>query len=297
MTPVSKNSVPSVVDRVVVSNLTLRYLTALVVMPLVLAAGVLGGGLWAALVMFGGVVGALEFFGLLKTRSRPGVLFISFVVGTLMVLALQLTFLTGIGVIWVSALLIGIAALFTLVLWRLPGQYGAAFGQVVMTLVGVIYVGLPTAFLLDIRARPDGFLWLVLILSVTWGTDTFAYFGGKHFGHRWFGSAKLAPRLSPNKTFEGALVGILGGFLSGVLFAAVDNRLSLGMLVLLATMPLLAVLGDLLESAIKRYFSVKDSHLAGFNILPGHGGVLDRVDSLLLVTVYFYVALLVGLIG
>lgn len=290
MIPVSEKPAPPPVTQTVISNVMLRWLTALVVMPIVVMAVVIGGWVWPVLVTFGGVVGTLEFFALARERSPHG----NAVIGVVMVVAVHLAFLAGEHLLWLMTLVAGTAAAITLHLWRTHGSGRQALLHAAITLVGVLYVGFPTAFLIALRRQPDGLLWIALILSVTWGTDTLAYFGGHRFGGRWFGQARLAPRLSPNKTFEGALFGLVGGFAAGCGCVVLGQQVSGGMLVLLATMPLVAIAGDLLESAIKRYFAVKDSHLAGFNILPGHGGVLDRVDSVLLVTAYLYLALLLG---
>jgi phosphatidate cytidylyltransferase len=153
-----------------------------------------------------------------------------------------------------------------------------------MTLAGLIYAGFPPAFLLVIRALPDGLLWIYLIFAITWGTDTLAYFGG-----RLWGKHPLAPRISPKKTREGAVVGVIGGALLGLLVLLVANRFSASMLPLLIIGPPIAVVGDLFESRLKRIFQVGDSHLAGLNIIPGHGGVMDRTDALIWVTTFCYI--------
>ena len=121
----------------------------------------------------------------------------------------------------------------------------------------------------------DGPGWLLVALMVVWGTDTGAYFAGRAFGKR-----KLAPRISPNKT----VAGLVGGAVVGVLVATIGAWiLGVGptLLPLVALTGLLTVLfsvvGDLLESLLKRHVGAKDSG----NIIPGHGGILDRIDSVL----------------
>jgi phosphatidate cytidylyltransferase len=110
------------------------------------------------------------------------------------------------------------------------------------------------------------------------GSDTAAYFFG-----RWFGRTPLAPSISPKKTVEGMISGLLVGAVLAGIDLALIGRLTWATLGILAIGPILAVLGDLAESALKRRYNIKDSHLAGLDIIPGHGGVLDRVDSLLFV--------------
>jgi phosphatidate cytidylyltransferase len=159
--------------------------------------------------------------------------------------------------------------------------------RTLITLGSVLYVGFPAAFAIAIRNLPDGLLWLVVVFCITWGTDMLAYIGG-----RLWGRTKLAPMISPKKTLEGAIVGVVGGILPAAIVLGLNNKFTVATLVLLALGPLLAILGDLVESWLKRAFQVKDSHLMGFDILPGHGGVLDRVDGLIVVVTFVYVFLL-----
>ncbi|KPN20808.1 phosphatidate cytidylyltransferase [Luteimonas terrae] len=117
--------------------------------------------------------------------------------------------------------------------------------------------------------------WLLLALAIVWATDTGAYFAGRKFGKR-----KLAPRISPNKTVEGLAGGVAAGVLVAVAFAplagATAAQLPLVALVAMATV-LASVVGDLFESLLKRHVGAKDSG----TLIPGHGGVLDRLDSVL----------------
>ncbi|WP_297830400.1 phosphatidate cytidylyltransferase [Thermomonas sp.] len=130
------------------------------------------------------------------------------------------------------------------------------------------------------RQAPNGPFWLLLSLLLVWSADSGAYFAGRRFGGRWFGGRKLAPRVSPNKTIEG----LLGGFALSAIVAVAGAQLLhvptqkmpavIG--VALATVAF-SVVGDLFESLLKRHSGVKDSG----TLIPGHGGILDRVDSLL----------------
>ena len=143
---------------------------------------------------------------------------------------------------------------------------------------GFVYALLPALALLWIRERDldDGLALVVWIFIVTWATDIGAYFAGRTFGRR-----KLAPTVSPNKTVEGLYGGIVGATLFGGLWAALTG---LGTALYLLA-PLLAVAaqgGDLFESWIKRRAGVKDSG----KWLPGHGGLLDRLDGLIPVAIF-----------
>lgn len=134
--------------------------------------------------------------------------------------------------------------------------------------LGVIHAG-----------EPNGHQWLLLALFLVWAADTGAYFAGRKYGGKVF-SRKLAPRISPNKTIEGLLggmslalaVAIAGALLIG---AGVEQLPAIGAVALVTV--LFSVVGDLFESLLKRHVGVKDSG----NLIPGHGGVLDRLDGVL----------------
>lgn len=128
--------------------------------------------------------------------------------------------------------------------------------------------------------EPNGHRWLLTALAIVWAADSGAYFVGRTFGGRWFGGRKLAPRISPNKTFEGLVGGVVTGMIVGIVFAlfagAGTSQLPAVALVALVTV-LFSVVGDLFESLLKRHAGVKDSG----HLIPGHGGVLDRIDGVL----------------
>lgn len=127
---------------------------------------------------------------------------------------------------------------------------------------------------------PHGHRWLLLALFLVWSADTGAYFTGRKFGGKWFGGRKLAPRISPNKSIEGLLGGLLLALVIAMIGAplagATVDQLPAVALVALASVSF-SVVGDLFESLLKRHVNVKDSG----DLIPGHGGILDRVDSVL----------------
>ncbi|MCC2662263.1 MAG: phosphatidate cytidylyltransferase [Geminicoccaceae bacterium] len=150
----------------------------------------------------------------------------------------------------------------------------AAGGRPGWTALGVGYIGLPALALLWLRALPElGFAVLLWLLIVVWTTDTAAYFAG-----RAIGGPRLAPAISPSKTWAGLGGGMVGAALTGALAAWLlgSGRLlqAAGLGALLAVV---AQLGDLFESGFKRAAGVKDSGA----LIPGHGGLLDRIDGLL----------------
>jgi phosphatidate cytidylyltransferase len=153
-----------------------------------------------------------------------------------------------------------------------------------LTAAGVLYVGLPAVALIWLRSDQEcGLAAILYLFIVVWVTDIAAYASG-----RLIGGAKLAPRISPGKTWTGLVGGTAGAALSGAMFAqlvAGAGALRLGLMALLLS--LLAQAGDLAESALKRRSGHKDaSHL-----IPGHGGMLDRVDGLIVAA---FAAALIG---
>jgi phosphatidate cytidylyltransferase len=160
-----------------------------------------------------------------------------------------------------------------------------------VTLSAAFYIGWLGSYLISIRSLPEGFWWLLLVLPIVWLADSGAYFIGRSFGKH-----KLSPRLSPKKTWEGYLGGVLVGTLGAVglaclwqLWAGAGFSITALQAALLGLLlSTITTLGDLGESMIKRQSGVKDSS----NLIPGHGGVFDRIDSWLwaaLIGYYFII--------
>ncbi|SFG49903.1 phosphatidate cytidylyltransferase [Desulfotomaculum arcticum] len=151
-----------------------------------------------------------------------------------------------------------------------------------VTLLSIFYVGL-IIYLFLISTYDNGFIWLLILLVCTWASDTFAYL----IGRKW-GKHPLAPALSPGKTLEGSVGGILGGIITAFAVTVFTRDLPfLPVLLIGFIIGITAQAGDLVESAIKRQAGIKDSG----NLIPGHGGILDRFDSMLFTApfVFYYV--------
>jgi phosphatidate cytidylyltransferase len=177
-----------------------------------------------------------------------------------------------------------VAAIATLMFYewtRLVRGWGAAWYA-----SGFVYALVPALSLLWIRERDThGLALLVWVFIVTWSTDIGAYFAGRNFGRR-----KLAPAISPNKTVEGLFGGVVAATVLGGAWA-VANQLGGALLPLAPVLAIAAQCGDLFESGLKRRAGVKDSG----TWLPGHGGVLDRLDGLVPVATLTALAQLLGL--
>jgi phosphatidate cytidylyltransferase len=237
-------------------NLVLRVAAALVLAPLTIALAHAGGWLWAALVTLASIGLYVEWLMIVGASQRkPGV--------ASGVAALAISgFCLASGRLEASLLVLALGLLGSALLspehrgWTAAGFCYAAAAETASVLVRLDQVW--------------GFEALVLILLVVWVTDIGGYFAG-----RGIGGPKLWPRVSPKKTWAGAV----GGFAASLAIAAGFAALSLGktgsLLVLGAVLSIASQLGDLFESAVKRRFGVKDSS----NIIPGHGGLLDRLDG------------------
>jgi phosphatidate cytidylyltransferase len=160
------------------------------------------------------------------------------------------------------------------------------------TLFGTLYVAFQFAFIVILRNQAGGIYYIWLVFIGAWMTDTSAYFIGKFFGKR-----KLLPVVSPNKTVAGTVAGVIGCVVSVLIYGLIVKsyipRLAVYDFIILGTIcGVVSQLGDWGASAIKRYTGIKDFG----KIFPGHGGVLDRFDSILFVApvVYFYINYLVG---
>lgn len=151
------------------------------------------------------------------------------------------------------------------------------------TLIGVLYIGYTILHIFLIEQRIHALAWLPIIIACM--SDTGGFFGGMYFGKH-----KLAPTLSPKKTIEGSIGGILFGTVSSMIFGLLFFKGHFGACLIIGLFgSALAELGDLVASAFKRKMGIKDYS----NLIPGHGGVLDRIDSFIFVApfIYYYIIL------
>lgn len=230
-----------------------------------LLAAIATGVLWLGGVVLWGLltvvscIALVEWAGLVRAhRARLGLGLLVLLVG----MSYALPMLWGTDRATLALLLIAAIAM-------------AMFPKAALTALGVGYIGTAAIAIMFLREQPLGFALALWTLAIVWATDIGAYFAG-----RAFGGPKLAPNISPNKTWAGLIGGMIAAGIVGGAIATIAHLP--GRALWLA--PLLAVaaqIGDLIESGMKRHVGVKDSG----RILPGHGGLLDRIDGILPVAI------------
>jgi phosphatidate cytidylyltransferase len=258
------------------SPLLTRTISVAVLLPLIVAVVFIGGELYLALVILILGLATFEFVRLMERGDFRPALLLSWGFAALGVLYARDP--TGTWFRPSLAVLLGAA-----LVWQLfQHQRPAPTADWALTIAGGLYIGWMGGHLVSLRNLQDGIQWLFLPLIITWMADTGAYL----IGSRW-GRLKLAPQLSPGKTVEGTLGGWLagvagGGLLAGLLDIGIAHGLVLGGLIGIAS-----PLADLGISMMKRQVGAKDTG----RLIPGHGGMLDRIDSVLFTVVigYYYV--------
>ncbi len=262
-----------------------RFLTVLIILPLVVVAVWFSEPLpwFTILVAIWGVLAALEFYSMVKT---PKVLP-----------------LTGFGLLWtllfilsphfdyayLNQLLLTSAVVLPSVWLLVRRQKEGAFLSWAWTIAGILFIGWLLSHLVALRGLDSGRDWVFFALFTTFASDSTAFLTGRVWGRH-----HLAPTISPGKTWEGAIGGVLGAIIVGLLLVKLLNLpLSYAQALPLAlAVSVFGQAGDLVESLFKRNMGVKDSGRA----MPGHGGFLDRIDSIVFtgVVVYYYVILFRG---
>ncbi|MCD6497945.1 MAG: phosphatidate cytidylyltransferase [Deltaproteobacteria bacterium] len=259
-------------------NLTLRVVTAAVLVPIVLLLMLWHRHEgWFSLVALVTAIGASEVVNMAVPSPRPWDKLLG-VVGAVAVMASIYWLPSGLDAIMVLA---GVVLGVWLSVMLRPGSIQEAGARVSGLFTAVLYAGVLFAFVALLKRLPQGWKWLVLLASVIWLGDTGAYFTGRAFGKH-----KLYPTVSPKKTWEGAFGGLVSSLAAGAVAVLwyLPELHWMGVLFGVVPAAVFGQAGDLCESLIKRAYGVKDSG----RILPGHGGILDRVDALLFAAPYLY---------
>lgn len=251
-----------------------RIITAIIAAALFIPFVLYGKVPFTLLVVAMAVVG---FYEILKMKgisifSIPGVIGLLALVLLVIPNNWQVEVVQAIG--YSSVLMVVYGLMILLLIYVVLVKNKITFDEIGFILLGAFYVGMGFHYLIETRSA--GIEWIVYCLLVVWTTDSGAYFVGRKLGKN-----KLWPEISPKKTIEG----FVGGIVIAVIFAVgmqmitpfMNGYVSLILITIFAS--IIGQMGDLVESAIKRHYGVKDSG----NILPGHGGILDRFDSLLFV--------------
>ncbi len=230
-----------------------------------------------------------ELFSILLPQLRGLALWVTLIVTALPCVGATTGSLHGLIGVFVCSL-IGCVLLSFYWFERFKDEQGHVYVYLGGCFFALTYISLLMGHLIVIAHLYDGPNWLVVLLTLTVGSDTGAYYVGKKFG-----TSKLCPIISPKKT----VAGLIGGLVAGCLMATVATALLFNHPVWFRLLPLfvllivLGVCGDLAESTLKRSFQIKDSG----SILAGHGGILDRLDSLLLSGPILYYFLYFGVVG
>lgn len=263
-------------------KLNSRYIGAAVIAPFIVF--ILLGGIWlkgftAVISLFG----LYEFYKALKEKDFNPVAIIGYIL--LAIFYLMDNDFNN---------LIYIIILATMVLLIIPViNLKYTFIDASITLLGFLYVGILFSFIPLVNNKVGGnfLVWLIFIGS--WGADTLAYYSGKYFGNK-----KLCPEVSPKKTIAGAIGGFLGSTIGcGIFGIIVSTYLPeiqiIHFFLIGALCGIMGQFGDLVASSIKRYVGIKDYS----NLIPGHGGILDRFDSILFnsAVVFYYLTFIVGI--
>ena len=264
-----------------------RVITGVVGVPLIILAIWFGDPWFTILIAAAALAGTYEFYHLANFDRREPLLYLGLLWALALVLSPHYKSPDILPIVITATMLISL-------IWLLRRPLREkAFYNWAWTMVGALYVGWMLSYWLGLRGLEDGRNWVYLAMLTTFANDTGAFFIGRARGKH-----KLAPAISAAKTWEGAIGGLLSGIAAAVVIATVLKLISLKLdspfvfeywqIVLLGFLvSLFAQLGDLVESLLKRNTGVKESG----NLLPGHGGILDRFDSLIFVgaVVYYYV--------
>jgi len=260
-----------------------RILSAVIGGPLLLFLTWLGGWYLAVMITVIALLGVREYLNLgqkagMKAISS-GLTWLFCIVWLIVFLFQQSAWLLPLGMIW-----------FIIIFGLYAVRYSAiTFAEAAFGFLIVVYPLALFALLFFLRQLPHGVYWCFFVFLAVWITDSGAFFVGNSFGKR-----KLAPNVSPNKSIEGAVGGLVAACLFGLVFWLITKEGSLpSVLILSLVTGIVSQVGDLFESALKRNAGIKDSG----NFIPGHGGILDRFDSFLFALPLVYFSLILGLVG
>lgn len=254
-----------------------RIITALIGIPLLIVIVWFEPRVFAIAIVFIGALAGKEFYTIARQANiRPltitGLIFIAILIISYIFQPLSKVLILFLGLVCTAIIVL------------LDNNKSSRFHTWIWTNIGIIYIGFLLSYWTDLRNLPDGKWWVFWTIGVIMSCDIAAYFSGKKWGKH-----HLAPEISPNKTWEGAISGTIIGIIIGTILSFIfPIKLSLWLIIVLSfVISILAQIGDLLESTMKRGVGIKDTG----NFFPGHGGVLDRIDSYMFTGAFIYLFL------
>jgi phosphatidate cytidylyltransferase len=263
-------------------NTVTRIISTMIALPIIFFTLYTGGWLFTLLIALVILVAALELTTIMHEGKTGIITFVS----VAYVLATGLSYAYVGGVVWLLIAFGGAGVVFILDL-LMPLLERREISRTAVLTVLLFALGHVAGFAMALRNDYAGIFWWLLILFATFAADTLAFAGG-----RTYGKTPLLPEWSPKKTLEGTITGVVGAIVLGMGALFLFRLVYPPLIFIVVVAPLFAVVGDLMESKFKRIYHVKDSSVMGLNVVPGHGGMLDRIDSLSFVVVFVYLALL-----
>lgn len=261
-----------------------RYIGSIFLTPLIIFL-IVGGSLLQYVVLFLSLMGLYEFYKVVELKNIKPLKYFGY--------AATILYFNLLGKVDFSvvAFVIFLSLMILMCVPAIKPEYN--FIDVGVTILGFIYVSVFFSFIALINQKTNGeyLVWFIFISS--WLSDTTAYYSGKFFGKH-----KLCPRVSPKKTIEGSIGGLIGSVVGCVILGIIMNNNGINIsivhcIILGIVSGVFSQFGDLAASSVKRYCEVKDYS----NLIPGHGGILDRFDSILFsaVVVYYYLTFIINI--
>jgi len=263
-----------------------RFITAACGIPLLVTVMWFCEPWFTIIIAIWGLLAAFEFYSIIARSKVPPLTYFGLI--WILLFILKPHFDSEI----ITSALFTSAVILPLIWLLLRPNKEIAFTRWAWTLAGILYIGWELRYLVALRGLADGRNWVFLALFATFASDTTAYFVGRALGKH-----RLAPIISPGKTWEGAIAGVFSSIIVCLLFI-IPTTFHLPLtywqaIVLGVLVSIFGQIGDLFESLFKRNMGVKDTG----KLLPGHGGFLDRIDSVVLagIAVYYFVEIVIGL--
>jgi len=260
-----------------------RLISGIILVAIALAVIMTGGWVLFATTLILSLIGAFELFRAANVREEGKKINPLEIAGYLGIILYYISIVVQWGSMQRMALIMGLVIIMAVYVFAFPRFHS---DQVMAAYFAIIYVGVMLSFVYQTRMLQDGqyIVWLIFLSS--WGCDTCAYCAGRLFGRH-----KMAPVLRPKKTVEGGLGGVLGALILGLLYALATKGPVIEYAIICAVGGMISIIGDLAASAIKRNKGIKDYG----KLIPGHGGVLDRFDSVIFTVpmIYFLAVILI----